>query len=74
MTGRERILEAARAAVRHGNGATIRLHLAGLGKRSRRLEAVRGAPWGELEDERDPGTGVYVFQAKEVVEWLEANP
>jgi hypothetical protein len=69
MTARERVLEAARAA---GDG-TIRLYLGGVAPH-RRIEAVRGAPWGDLEDERSPWGGIYVFHAREVVEWLEANP
>lgn len=78
MTPRESLLAAAREALARAapdRRATvmIQVHLAGTGSRARRLEAVRGAPWGELIDAPGFEHNVYSFLAHEVVRWLEEH-
>lgn len=75
---REQVLEAAKKAIGQADAegvsrlkAVIQIRLAGPGRRCRRLEAVRRAPWGVLVG--DPGTGMYEFYAAEVVRYLEGQ-
>jgi hypothetical protein len=66
MTWVERLLASARRAAEEGR-TEMDVFLGQEVRQQRRLERVRGAPWGDHVEH-----GVYRFKVSELLEWLDA--